>query len=175
MIRKPGSAPGGIWSARRLSMPPASWWRSAIRCSRPIASPRTDDPALPLDFVEQFRVFEDNDDQGSALAGLLQLLDTLWPHVRYPDGFRADQVAERTLNYGLPPDDIAQELRGLLDVVGSRPLNAVSGYTVGQRLRLVVDNPAVTGSEVLILRKRAARGGKHLPGVYLIEERRKQP
>ena len=91
-----------------------------------------------------------------------------------PDGFRADQVAARMLDNGMGLDGAAQELRGLLDVLGGRPLNAVTGHSVGHRLRLVVDNPALVGSEVLILRKRAQRGGKHLPAVYLIE-RRKQP
>ena len=130
--------------------------------------------AEPLDFVAQFRVFEDSDDQGNALAGLLGLLDELWSRAAYPDGFRADQVAERALDNGLGLDANAQELRGLLDVVGPRPLVAVTGHSVGHRLRLVLDNPALVGSEVLILRKRANRGGGHLPGLYQIE-RKRQP
>jgi hypothetical protein len=132
------------------------------------------DIAEPLDFVEQFRVFEDNDDQGNALAGLLQLLDTLWPRATYRDGFTADQVASRMLDHGLGLDGTAQELRGLLDAVGNRPMNVVTGHSVGNRLRLVLDNPAATGSEVMILRKRATRGGRHVASLYLVE-RRKQP
>jgi hypothetical protein len=122
----------------------------------------------PLDFVALFRAFEDNDDQGNALGRLLELLDTLWPRVQYPHGFRADQIAERMIDHGLGLDAEAVELRGLFDTIGPRPLAAVTGLTIGNRLRLMIDNPSVVEGAVMILRKRANPGGSHLPASYQI-------
>src|SRR5215472_17168865 len=60
----------------------------------------------PVDPVPDPRggAFEDNDDEGNALAGLLELLDALWPAAENPHGFRADQIAERMIDHGLGLD-----------------------------------------------------------------------
>ena len=97
----------------------------------------------------------------------------MWPAAQYPNGFRADQVAERMIDHGLGLTPQEVELRSLFDVVGPRPLAVTTGHSVGHRLRFVTDNPVVVlGGSVLILRKRANPGGKHLPASYRIERRR---
>ena len=130
--------------------------------------------AEPLDFVEQFRVFEDNDDQGNALAGLLRPARRRYGRARLSRRVprRPGRQPDAGQRAGL--DDIAQELRGLLDYVGMRPLGRGHRTFCRQSAAAGADNPAIAGSEVLILRKRANPGGGHLPGLYLIE-RRRQP
>jgi len=129
----------------------------------------------PVDPVPDPRggAFEDNDDEGNALAGLLELLDALWPAAENPHGFRADQIAERMIDHGLGLDAQALALRSLFDALGPRPLHTVTGFTVGNRLRLALDNPVVVEGAVLILRKRNNPGGKHLPATYRIEQRKR--
>jgi hypothetical protein len=126
---------------------------------------------VPVDPVQDppGGALEDNDDQGNALAGLLELLDALWPAAQNPHGFRADQIAERMIDHGLGLDAQALGLRGLLDAIGPCPLNTVTGFTVGQRLRLATDKPVVVEGAVLVLRKRRHPGGSHLAANYRIE------
>ena len=80
----------------------------------------------------------------------------------------------RMLDNGVGPRRHAQELRGLLE--HRRRARCARGHRTfsRHRLRLVADNPAVAGSEVLILRKRANRGGQAPAGLYRIE-RKRQP
>ena len=113
--------------------------------------------------------FEDNDDQGNALAGLLELLDALWPAAEHPHGFRADQIAERMIDHGLGLDAQALGLRSLFDAIGPCPLNAATPHGIGNRLRLALDKPVVVEGAVLVLRKRRHPGGSHLPANYRIE------
>jgi hypothetical protein len=113
--------------------------------------------------------FEDNDDQGNALAGLLELLDALWPAAQNPHGFRADQIAERMIDHGLGLDAQAQALRSLFDALGPCPLNAATPHGIGNRLRLALDKPVVVEGAVLVLRKRRHPGGSHLPATYRTE------
>ena len=115
--------------------------------------------------------FEDNDDQDNALAGLLELLDALWPAAQNPHGFRAVQIAERMIDHGLGLDAQAVSLRGLLDAIGPRPLNAAPPHGIGNRLRLSLDKPVVVDGAVLVLRKRRHPGGSHLPANYRIERK----
>ena len=129
--------------------------------------------AVPVDFVELFRSFEDSDDQGNALAGLLEQLGALWPDSEFPDGFRADQIVEKMTNYGPPIGVPEPGLRSLFDAIGSKPLHTVTGFTVGNRLRLVTDNPAVVDGTILILRKCGKPGGKHVAATYRIEQRKR--
>ena len=115
--------------------------------------------------------FEDNDDRGNALAGLLELLDALWPAAQNPHGFRAVQIAERMIDHGLGLDAQAVSLRGLLDAIGPRPLNAAPPHGIGNRLRLSLDKPVVVDGAVLVLRKRRHPGGSHLPANDRIERK----
>ena len=113
--------------------------------------------------------FEDNDDRGNALAGLLELLDALWPAAQNPHGFRAVQIAERMIDHGLGLDAQALGLRSLFDALGPCPLNAATPHGIGNRLRLSLDKPVVVDGAVLVLRKRRHPGGSHLPANYRIE------
>jgi hypothetical protein len=124
--------------------------------------------AKPLDFVALFRTFEDNDDQGNTRAGLLGRLDAMWPASEHPRGFRADQIVAR-MNDQQGLDTQAQELRSLFDTLGSKPLNVVTAHSIGNRLRLMLDDPAVVDGAILILRKRPNPGGRHLGATYWID------
>ena len=115
--------------------------------------------------------FEDNGDQDNALAGLLELLDALWPAAQHPHGFRAYQIAERMIDHGLGLDAQALGLRSLFDAVGPCPLTAATPHGIGNRLRLALDNPVVVEGAVLVLRKRRHPGGSHLPANYRIERK----
>jgi hypothetical protein len=129
--------------------------------------------AKPLDFVELFRAFEDNDDQGNALAGLLERLDAIWPADLHEEGFRADQIVAKMINYGPEIGIPEPELRSLFDAIGPKPLHTVTGHTVGNRLRLVLNHPVVVEGSVLILRKRDKLGGRHATATYTIEQRKR--
>jgi hypothetical protein len=106
---------------------------------------------------------------GRALSSLLELLDTLWPASQNPHGFRADQIAGRMIDHGQGIDGQAQALRNSLDAIGPYPLNAVTGFAVGHRLRRATDNPVVAEDAILVLRKCANSSRKHLPASYRIE------
>ena len=128
--------------------------------------------AKPLDFVELFRTFEDNDDQSDALAGLLERLEELFPNNEYVGGFTADQIAKKinaSPHHDGDYDHRAVVLRGLLDVLGPRPLPAVTGHTIGRRLSIVTDNPARVGSAVLILAE-AHQGRRQTPACQLRDQ-----
>jgi hypothetical protein len=112
--------------------------------------------------------FEDNDDQGNALAGLLELLDALWPAAQNPHGFRADQIAERMIDHDLGLDAQALGLRSLLDAVGPCPLNAATPHAIGNRLRPALDRPVMVEGAVLVLRKHGNSSDSHLPASYRI-------
>ena len=125
-------------------------------------------PDQALDQVPDGAV-EDSGDQSNALAGLLELLDALWPAAQNPHGFRAGQIAERMIDHGLGLDAQALGLRSLFDAVGPCPLNAATPHGIGNRLRLALDKPVVVEGAVLVLRKRRHPGGSHLPANYRIE------
>ena len=102
-------------------------WRPAprrTRAHRP--GPRHRDPAGGSGPESPCGAFENNDDQGNALAGLLELLDALWPAAQNPHGFRAVQIAERMIDHGLGLDAQALGLRSLFDALGPCPLNAAT-------------------------------------------------
>jgi hypothetical protein len=129
--------------------------------------------AKPLDFVELFRAHEDNDDESNALAGLLERLKALWPDSEFPDGFRADQIVEKMINYGPPIGIPEPELRSLFDALGQKPLHIVNAHIVGNRLRMVLNHPVVVEGSVLILRRRGKPGGRHAAAAYTIEQRKR--
>ena len=145
-------------------------WRPAprrTRAHRP--GPRHRDPAGGSGPESPCGAFENNDDQGNALAGLLELLDALWPAAQNPHGFRTDQIAERMIDHGLGLDAQALGLRSLFDALGPCPLNAATPHGIGNRLRLTLDKPVVVEGAVLVMRKRRHPGASHLPANYRIE------
>ena len=99
--------------------------------------------------------FEDNDDQDNALAGLLELLDALWPATQHPHGFRADQIAERMIDHGLGLDAQALGLRSLFDALGPCPLNAATPPWHRQ--------PAAPGDQQSCGRRRCRPGPSQAP------------
>ena len=99
--------------------------------------------------------FEDNDDRGNALAGLLELLDALWPAAQNPHGFRTDQIAERMIDHGLGLDAQALGLRSLFDALGPCPLNAATPPWHRQ--------PAAPGDQQSCGRRRCRPGPSQAP------------
>jgi hypothetical protein len=106
----------------------------------------------PIDFAKMCLEYEADDEQTSALAGILDILGEVWPAGKL---FTAAEVV-KLIN--TPMEGEAEKggaLKGLLDQVGDRraAMPVVTAYTVAARLRSVADAPVDFGNKTAILKR----------------------
>ena len=126
----------------------------------PLENGATPAAAAVVDFGKLFLVHETDDEQTSALAGILDILGTIWPDKK---AFTAAEVA-RLINSPMQgEEERGGVLKGLLDQVGDRraAMSVVSPYAVSTRLRAVADAPVNFGGNTAILKRDVPLDQKH--------------
>jgi hypothetical protein len=118
------------------------------------------EPAPPVDFALMCLEYEADDEQTSALAGILDILGAVWP-----DGkeFTAAEVATLINSPMNGEVEKGSVLKGLLDQVGDRraTLPVVTAYAINTRLRSIADAPISLGTKTAILKRKVPIDQKH--------------
>ena len=133
------------------------WWHligSAIEHAAGclVAAERTarserDCPAAKVDFVQLFASVEEEDEEASDLADVLDILYLTWPQ----RAFQASEVA-RLINSPMEGEaSNSGRLRTFFDAGGRRNSGDVSPIMVGKRLGTLVDAPVLVGDQTMKL------------------------
>ena len=117
------------------------WWRlvgSAIEYAAELVGQH-------VDFRELFIAQEEDDEEATSLADVLEILLR-----RFPNGFQAKE-ATATINQTFSTDDDVQTLREYL-MPGALPGHVFTSKAVSKRLKKHLDEPVFCGSRTLTLR-----------------------
>jgi hypothetical protein len=106
-------------------------------------------PQTKICFRDMFNAFEADEEQSSALATVLDVLNTKWPK-----GFKAADLAVFVGSI----DEEAINLKAALEQASGRPLPIITATTITWRLKALADAPARVGDDVLMLRYTPERG-----------------
>jgi hypothetical protein len=107
-------------------------------------------PASKIEFKKLFLGSEQDDEQASSLAIVLDVLRRLWP-----EGFQASDVSHYAGK--AEPDAIA--FRDALEHAAGKPLKIISATTVAWRLKALAGAPVVIGKQIFVLKYKADVGG----------------
>jgi hypothetical protein len=100
-------------------------------------------PASKISFKAMFLDGEQDEEQTSALA---TVLDALWS--RWPNGFKASHVS----SYAGEAETSAIEFKAALEQAAGKLLPIITSTTVTWRLKALIDAPVLVGKHVLVLR-----------------------
>ncbi len=103
--------------------------------------------ATAIDFGKLFAAVEQDDEEGSTLADVLDVLNQQWP----ARAFQASEVATFINEPMQGEDDGATVLRGFFDAGGRRGAAAITPIVVGRRLGAVAGAPVFVGDQVMRL------------------------
>jgi hypothetical protein len=125
-----------------------------VRCL--IGEPHPTAPPSKIQFKKLFLGTEQDDEQASSLAIVLEVL-----HQRWPKSFQASDVAHYAGK--AEPDAIA--FRDALEHAAGKPLKTISATTVTWRLKALVGAPVVVRKQIFVLKYEPDHGG----GNFVIE------
>jgi hypothetical protein len=109
-------------------------------------------PPTAVSFRKLFLASEDDEEQTSSLATLLDVMRSRWSY-----GCRAKEVA---LFAGQATEE-AIEFKAALEVASGKILPVITATTVSWRLKMLADAPVKIGDDLLVLRyQRAKQGGE---------------
>jgi hypothetical protein len=107
-------------------------------------------PASKIEFKKLFLGSEQDDEQASSLAIVLDVL-----HRRWPESFQASDVA----NYAGKAEPDAIAFRDALEHAAGKPLKIISSTTVAWRLKALTDAPVRIRDRVFALKYKPDVGG----------------
>lgn len=113
-----------------------------------VDAPRSAPPAR-ISFREMFNAFEAEEEQSSALATVLDVLHSKWPH-----GFKASDLA----SFMGAADETAIDFKASLELAAGNPMLVVTATVITWRLKALVEAPVRVGEGVLVLQYAPYRG-----------------
>jgi len=123
--------------------------------------------ASPIDFGKVFADVEADDEDGTVLSDVLDIMHHIWPG----RAFQASDVA-KLVNEPLEGEaDASNILRGFFEADGRRPGMTITPKTVGKRLVAVSDSPVYVGGRVMKLVRRASAQTGHRKSASFFEVR----
>ena len=102
-----------------------------------------------ISFRDIFNVFEIEEEQSSALATVLDVLNSRWTA-----GFKASDL----VSFVGAADEAAINFKAALEQATGKPVQTVTATVITWRLKALVDAPVQVGDRVLVLRYSAERG-----------------
>jgi len=106
--------------------------------------------ATDVDFGKVFAAVEQDDEEGSQLADVLDVLHQRWADART---FQASEVAGFINMPMKGEEDGATVLRGFFDAGGRRSASSITPFTVGRRLAAVAGAPVFVGGQIMRLER----------------------
>jgi hypothetical protein len=106
-------------------------------------------PPTKISFRDMFDAFEADEEQTSAIAIVLDTLNTRWA-----TGFKAAEI----VGFVAGANEEAINFKAALEQAAGKPLLVVTATTINWRLQALVDAPARVGDNVLVLRYTPERG-----------------
>jgi hypothetical protein len=103
-----------------------------------------------IKFQDLFLAGEVDEEQSTALADVLRVIGTLWPH-----GCKASDIAR----YASATDEAAVEFRIALEGAAGKAIRVPTSTVITWRLKAIVDSPAEVGGKVVALRYRPNTSG----------------
>jgi hypothetical protein len=137
----------------------------------------TSEPApTTVDFKSMFLESEDNEEQGSSLASVLDVLQRKWPDGKL---FQAGDVVNSifhasgnaSYNAALAEQlaENAANFKASLELACGKPIPIVSAPSINWKLQALADAPAIADGKTLVLRYRRPDSNRH-GGGFQVEE-----
>jgi hypothetical protein len=106
-------------------------------------------PPTKISFRDMFTVFETDEEQSSALATVLDVLNSRWS-----GGFKASDL----VSFVGGADEAAINFKAALEQATGKSVQTVTATVITWRLKALMDAPVQVGDRVLVLRYTAERG-----------------